>query len=163
MPVYAPLSRFRGAFVTRNLTDGSSAQGISSGTQVGLTFDQVIYDTDGFFNLGADNAFFTAPYDGIYLVGASVEWEYNPTGFRMLVCSIRLDGWSIMDVRPSTTTSTWTTNQSVSGLMHLTKGKQVHASVWQDSGSTRQILVDGTVYDGSKQSPAFWVAYLGQL
>ena len=68
----------------------TAGQVIANGTQTTLTFDNEIYDTDGYHDNTTNNSRLTVPagLTGMYYVRGRVNFDSNATGARYLIISI---------------------------------------------------------------------------
>jgi hypothetical protein len=128
---------------------------VSHDTEVFMSFDQERYDTANLHDPGNPNAL-TAPIDGTYLVTASINWANNAQGGVRLISVQRSNADYIAhDVVPGTNPAAGGTVQTTSALVRLGAGNSVFLSVFQNSGSTVNVI------DVDESSPEFamtWVA-----
>lgn len=146
------LAAFAGARVTR-----AGAQTISNATQTSLTFDTEKFDTDGYHSNVTNNTRLTIPagLGGTYLIGGSVSWIGNATGFRALW--IEVNGDSARNIcgdiyEPEAATAI---NQVVTTLYQLAAGDYVELRVFQNSTGNLDDIVD------EEAAPIFWIAKVG--
>jgi hypothetical protein len=137
----------------------SSAIKLPSDQQVVFSWDTLVHDTGGFWNLRENKFDLTVPVSGFYMTGMGVTWEGTASGWRQIMISIPLDEWSLVDYRDAVTPNDM--QHSLSGLVYLTAGKRLHASGWQASGRKLKNLTSGRTYDGAQFSPSFWIARVG--
>lgn len=96
-----------------------------------LHADQEIFDTGGLHDPSSTDEL-TAPVAGVYVVSATVEWEANATGYRVI--SVFGSGLPIATVGGPALPSPALTTQSVTGIDRLAKGEVVRVEGHQHSG-----------------------------
>lgn len=112
--------------------------GIVTSTLTALTFDSERFDTDSYHESVTHPTRLTAPATGYYLIGASILWDSNTTGVRIL--DVRINGTTrIADTSIQATGGS--PAQSIATLYALTSGDYVEIMVFQTSGGNRTISV----------------------
>jgi hypothetical protein len=111
----------------------------------------VVYNSDAFDTLGmhpenvAGDSRFTVILDGIYVIQASVKWEFNLTGNRRL--KIRRNGQEIVASQEIKPNSGWPVTHILSTVVRLSAGDFVEAVVHQTSGDDLDVtLGNGTEF-----------------
>jgi hypothetical protein len=115
----------------------STPESIPNTTVTALTFNTNYFDNDflhtSFLVGGNPNPErFYAPVLGTYLVSATVDWAQNTTGQRSL--GIESDTGTSVTVEDVPATNAQPI-ESVTGVVHLTKGEYVFATADQNSGA----------------------------
>lgn len=133
-------------------------QAITTGTETTVSFSNIIYDTDHFWN--ADSTAIEFPEDGLYQIEALFRVDTTSFGTKIIGKLLRVDrgfelgttpsltwGHSILDykaIQPSTDADlTWIT---LTGMCYGYKGMRVRATITHDKGSDLNIVNDGTGY-----------------
>ena len=104
-----------------------------------------IYNSDTFDTVGmhpenaAGDSRFTVPLDGIYVIQASVKWEFNLTGNRRL--KIRRNGQEILASQEIKPNSGWPVTHILSTVERLSAGDFVEAVVHQTSGGDLDVTL----------------------
>lgn len=122
----------------------TTPQSVPDSTATALIFDAAPYDTDGFFGVFHDRL--TAPVAGVYAITASVEWEVDPTGFRLVTlckngtnCVTSTNSNDLAKSYVPAVSGNFTAN-SVSTQAKLSAGDFVGAWVFQNSGNPRNVV-----------------------
>lgn len=125
---------------------------ISNATNTALTFDSERFDNGGFHSTVTNTGRLTAPFAGVYLIGAHIAWEPNATGQRLL--TLRVNGGTTF---ASTQNSGATANDtsSVAAAYALAATDYVEVVVFQDSGSAKNVNTVSAI------SPEFWISFMG--
>lgn len=131
-------------------------QSISSGGSGDLiTFDAQRYDTDDFWDAGSPTKL-TCPKDGVYHIGASI---YMATGTfsttEQVQVSIKLNGTTTIAAHIRAMTNGLNESFPLSCDYELAEGDYVEVEVFQNSGSSKNVLVSGAM------SPEFWMHLVG--
>lgn len=123
------------------------SQTIQADTPTNLSFDNVVYDTDGLFN-GDQPTTFTIRRSGFYIIGASIDWAASGTSDARKV-SILLNGTQ-MASQSELSLATDDTLMTISTSAFLKCGDKVQLQVSQGStGSLSLVTTAGP--------PTFWV------
>jgi len=114
----------------------STAQSVANATTVFLSFDTERYDTASIHDNVTNNSRLTAPVTGIYALSASILWEANATGNRLL--HLRKNGTTdlVFEADPAATVAD---GETVTTVVRLAAGDYVQAGVSQDSGGSVNI------------------------
>jgi hypothetical protein len=119
-----------------------SPQSISNNTFTSLCFDTAVFDNDNVWGGGTTcgatgpRTKLIAPIAGVYEINASVQWDNNSTGVRMLRITKNASSDLVTDQR---TAAAFTAN-STSTLAKLAAGDFVQAIVLQNSGGALSAL-----------------------
>ena len=122
-----------GAKVTRM----SSDQTIANNTDTAVSFDTEEYDDGGFFDSGSPTKF-TITESGIYLFGASVQYDINTSGIRNIQLTKNASTWIAKNTISVATGGGG--NMSITSLVSLAAGDYVTTVVNQTSGGNLAIL-----------------------
>lgn len=128
---------------------------ISDNTETDLTFNSERYDTASYHSTSASTERLTAPVAGYYRMGASVGWDTNASGTRIL--GIRYNGtgnYIVIDHRDAST-GTLQTRQSVNCEYHLAAGEYVTVTVYHVGSSASR-----TVSNEFLSSPEAWMSLI---
>lgn len=131
----------------------SGAISVANNTLVALTFDSERFDTDTNHSTVTNTGRITFTTAGKYLVGAHVKFATNATGRRLL--RLRLNGSTILadvEIQAVTVAST-ATKLHVSTLYNFAAADYVEVCVFQDSGSSLDVQVEGNT------SPEAWATF----
>jgi hypothetical protein len=128
-------------------------QSISSVGVTALAFNSERFDNDTIHSTSTNNTRLTCKTAGKYLIGGSVEWASNATGFRQLL--IRVNGSFYVDVGTVNPISGDTTKQGVKTLYQLAVNDYVELLVFQTSGGSLNVNSVGAY------SPEFWMVKAG--
>jgi hypothetical protein len=124
----------------------TGAQGIGNNTFTPLCFDTTVFDNDNVWGAGltcgatGSRTKLIAPVAGVYEVNASVQWDNNSTGVRVLRITKNASSDLVTDQR---TAAAFTAN-STSTLTKLAAGDFVQALVLQNSGGSLDALGSST-------------------
>lgn len=128
---------------------------ISNITFTALTFNTERYDTAGLHSTSVNTSRLTAPVPGVYLIAAQVVWDTGTTGQRYL--DLLLNGATriaAVDAGVSVSAGLYPA-MAISTVYRLAAGDYVEARVYQGSGGSLAVLVDGAY------SPEFMMHLLG--
>jgi hypothetical protein len=123
----------------------TSPQGISDNTFTSLCFDTAVFDNDnvwggdpgpGTCGASGSKTKLIAPVAGVYEVNASVQWDTNSTGARVL----RIQKNASTDLVTDQRTAIGFTANSASTMVKLAAGDFVQALVLQNSGGSLNAL-----------------------
>jgi hypothetical protein len=118
-----------------------------------LTFDSERFDNGGLHSTASNTSRLTAPVAGLYLVGASVRWAANATGYRHINLVVNGAGASIArQLGPAA--SGIVTYQTVETIYELAANDYVEVQVQQNSGGNLNIEANAS------SSPEFWMRRL---
>lgn len=124
----------------------SANQSISDSTYTAATFDLELFDTDAFHDNVTNNARITIPSGkaGKYLLVATADITANSTGIR------QVGFWKNGTIQRSqvavSATSAGESKITVSGIFDLAVSDYVEFRVYQNSGASRNLLTDSTVF-----------------
>jgi hypothetical protein len=118
-----------------------------------LTFDSENYDTGNFHSTTTNTGRLTAPVPGLYLIGASVEFASNATGYREL--DLRVNGSTFIAADRMPAASGGAHIMSTQRVYQLDAGDYVETGVIQVSGGALNVVRQ------SAWSPEFWIVRLG--
>lgn len=107
----------------------ASNQTIANSTDVEIVYDTVLFDTDSYFSSGH----FVAPFTGYFHVDASVIWDTNSGGVRILYFIV--NGTTATRIAGSLISGATNACQTVSTVLHLTAGDTVAVHV-NNTGSS---------------------------
>lgn len=130
-----------GNFIGCRATKTGSNQSISNNTYTLVTFNAETYDTDGFHSTSTNTERMTIPAGlaGYYEVTASVGFDTNTTGRRLL--QIRKNGTAIALTEVSSATSTNYPAFNASIVVNLAVGDYVDFEAYQTSGASLDVLL----------------------
>lgn len=142
-------SAFSGAVLTK-----SSTQSIGTATATAISFDGEVYDTDDYHSNVTNTTRLTAPADGYYLVGGSVEMS-ELSDLNYVILRIRKNGSdNDGDGRSRHTVSTTGTSgylsPNISRVVNLNEGEYVELLVEHNYGSARDAR-------SSSNGTSFWI------
>jgi hypothetical protein len=124
----------------------SANQTINDSTYTAATFDLELFDTDSFHDNVTNNARITIPAGraGKYLLVATADITANSTGIR------QVGFWKNATIQRSqvavSATSAGESKITVSGIFDLAVSDYVEFRVYQNSGASRNLLTDSTVF-----------------
>jgi hypothetical protein len=124
---------------------------IATATNVNLTFNTERYDTDSIHSTVSNTSRLTANTAGIYLISAAISWENDVNGSRQM--GLYLNGSTQCAI--SRVCADDPVRHTVSTIYELSVGDYFEVRVYQDSGSTLNVLVAGNY------SPEFMMQRLG--
>lgn len=128
---------------------------ISTGTFTALTFNSERYDNGDLHSTSSNTGRLTAPVTGLYLIGASVEWDGNTTGDRFATILLN-GGTTIARVSQRANAGAGnTTGQEPVCPYYLVAGDYVEVVVIHDAGVSLNVLATASY------SPEFWMARIG--
>jgi hypothetical protein len=133
----------------------NAIQTIPSGSGTALTLGLEDFDTQNLHDNANNNNRLTAPITGLYHITASVRWEANTAGRRVLFINHNAAGTIARDAVSPNNTSMFGPEQDADTLFRLSAGDSVEVGVFQDSGGTLD------VEPAQLSSPVFamtWVA-----
>lgn len=137
--------------------DRSSDQTISNTTHTAVQWNSETFDTVGGHDTVTNNSRYTAQYDGIYMLSASIPWTAHANACKYEMYFKRSDGIEYNGNSIQKSTSSHTLVTSSSRLMALTTGEYVEVWVWQDSGGNRTIE---SSFHGGPKFDIRWVSTL---
>jgi hypothetical protein len=114
----------------------NSNQTIANNTDTSMSFDTEEYDDGNFFGLNSPTKF-TITETGVYLFGASVQYDINATGIRNIQLTKNANTWI---AKNTITPPSGLGNMSITSLVSLTAGDYVMATVNQTSGGNLVLL-----------------------
>jgi DNA-binding beta-propeller fold protein YncE len=139
---YAPAGNWHGARVIKTTT-----QTLANNVEVAITFDNEIYDTDGYHDNTTNNTRCTVPtgLGGIYLVTGYITYDSNATGARYVVLTKNggIDAYSVIDASGSGETM-FVTSQ----IIALAAGDFIELKGIQTSGGNLGIKGGQVFYSG---------------
>lgn len=133
--------------------NSAAITGIVTATVTPLTFDTERFNNGALHSTSANTGRLTAPIDGLYLIGAQIQWESNATGNRLLRLMLNGASQLVRDERAAVNGDV--TDQEVTTLYQMQAGDYVTVEVVQSSGANRQINA------APASSPEFWMVRLG--
>jgi hypothetical protein len=141
-------------FVGCKLTK-TAAQTISNNSATALTWDNEIFDTDGFHDNATNNTRITIPTgkDGKYLVLIQNRWDTNATGTREHLV-YKNGGSAEYQLVTMTAASAGRTRYTASVILSLVAGDYLESMAYQTSGGNLAV-------DYTEQTMSFSVQYLG--
>jgi hypothetical protein len=125
----------------------------TSGLRQWLTFDSENYDEGDFHSSTTNTGRLTAPVPGLYLIGASVEFASNATGYREL--DLRVNGSTFIAADRAPAASGGAHIMSVQRVYRLDADDYVEVGVIQVSGGALNVVRQ------SAWSPEFTIVRLG--
>lgn len=129
---------------------------INSATGTALLFDTEEYDTDNIHSVVSNKSRFTAPSDGVYLIGASVQWHTGAGTDRYLWISKNGSSERIaVDHRGPVTE----TESTIAAILELVATDYVEFFVYQNTGGALNVDTVGTTKD--QRRPMAYMARLG--
>ena len=137
-------ARERGG-LARSRIYNSGDQSFSSGAATTIAFNSNYTNTPSTISSASG---FTAPWAGVYLIGANVRWASNATGQRVLYIVV---GGTIIAIASQNAVSGGPTDQAIATVYPLTAGATVILQGFQDSGGALSVLA------GGNYSPEFWI------
>jgi hypothetical protein len=139
---------------------GARVNGPTQTTLAGSTwefgFNEVLWDTDGYFSLGTDSITCVVPLDGVYLIGFTVTWNgllnYVGTAYCRLRLSFPLSSDREADMR-----------EMPSGDVSLYPVQSVIAEVKLNAGDQVNFIGDASPAFGTSQqgTPFAWIEFRG--
>jgi hypothetical protein len=130
------------------LTDADGNINVNNSASTVVPFESKNFDIGNIHNPAINNTRLVASIDGIYHISAMVTWLSNSNGIRQI--SIRRNNVVRMG---DTRTAAGITSQSLSGMLQLNKDDFVDLLVFQDSGTTLQLISGAPI-----KFEMFWVA-----
>lgn len=122
----------------------SALQTISNNVNTPVVFDLHFSEFgETIHDIVTNNTRFYAPKSGLYLFQSNIRWDNNSTGERAIIINkngagtITSDNIIIEDVRDASGYS----NQAISCATYLNIGEYVELFVYQNSGSSRQLII----------------------
>lgn len=116
-----------------------------------LTFDSERFDTDDMHSLTTNTGRLTCNDAGDYIIGASIIWAANATGFRTLRLELNSSTLIVGTAVQAVTTAAVVTRQSVCTLYRLVVGDYILVRVSQNSGGALNVTSVGDT------SPEFYM------
>lgn len=136
----------------------SATQSVGSGTNTAITFDGEVVDTDNYHNNTTNNARLTAPADGYYLAGGSVEVG-DLTDQKYFNIAVRKNGVTAEDGAGRTYPHQSAAAAAIFGtsfmrLLNMSKNDYVELMLFHDKGSTVTVK-------NSQNGTSFWIIKVG--
>lgn len=119
-------------------THRTSDQVIANTTVTPLQWQTEDYDTDAMLDLVSDNTRVTCKTAGIYLLTASLYWQGNSNGYRMVNFVHSAGQWTGTAGYPAVNGNT--TRQNISATYNLAVNDYLTVSVLQTSGGNLNVL-----------------------
>lgn len=126
---------------------------ISDSTNTYLTFDTENIDTDAMHSTSANTSRITINKAGKYLVGATIRWASNATGYRQAF--LQINRTTNIDVRIQTPVTGQVTNMGISTIYQFAAADYIEVGVFQTSGGNLNVGTSANV------APAFWATWIG--
>lgn len=130
------------------MLDRSTDQTIATSTHTAVQWNTETYDTANGHDTVTNNSRYTAQYDGIYALTASVPFANNSTSYKMELYFKRSDGVEYNGQSQTKTTSDTTQCLSSSTQMGLLTGEYAEVWVWHNRGSN--LAIDSAFHGGPK-------------
>lgn len=133
----------------------SVVQSIANATETNLSFDTVLYDTDGFYSAAAPTRL-TIPVgkDGRYLAGTSLEFASNAVGRRLYI--LYLNGTEPIAVSQTSAVSAGDSEGCLTAVWNAAAGDFITSRVLQSSGAALNVQA----YASNPQIPTLWLERL---
>jgi hypothetical protein len=134
----------------------TTIQNVPSSTPTVLSFDAELFDTASMHSTSSSTDALTAPVDGIYEVGAWLQWGFGgtiddpPASLSAII--VASNGSRVAD--SETISQTTNTVQNLSGLLKLSAGETVTLQVFNANSTA------GSVF-GNNGRPALSMAWIG--
>lgn len=121
-----------------------SNQSISNNTSTGVAFDNEVSDTNAFHDNATNNTRLTIPSDGNYIIGATVLFDVNTTGYREV--KIRKGGLvNHFAISRTQSHATEYTTINLSGLAtNCSAGDYFEIMALQNSGGSLNLIAAGS-------------------
>lgn len=133
----------------------SGSQSINNTTLTALTFDSELYDDDTMHSTVSNTSRITMTTAGRYHVGATVTFDANATGSRIVLLRLNGTTYFAKDRHMTVTTGSTTTSATVSSDYNFSATDYVEVIVYQDSGGALNVLNSGADVTG------FWAHRIG--
>ena len=130
----------------------SANQSLTSGVAAVLAFGAERYDTDTLHDTAVNNSRITMVTPGKYRFGASVEYEANATGVRLV--HVLLNGTTAIATETEAAAGAAASRLTISGEYAFAAGDYLQLQVYQDSGGALSVVSAGNY------SPEFWVEWV---
>lgn len=131
----------------------SGALSINNATPTVTTFDSERWDNGDLHSTSANTGRLTAPVTGLYVVGASVSFASNGTGYREV--RLRLNGTTSIAIDTRAAITGQPTRVVISTEYRLAAGDYVEVVVEQTSGGALNVEASGN------WSPEAWAHRIG--
>lgn len=130
----------------------NAAISINNTTLTALTFNSERYDDpiNAMHSVSSNTGRITVVVPGVYTIGASIAWDSNATGDRLI--GIQLNGSTILDQRRQATTTT--SEQGVNTQYRLVATDFLEVVVRQSSGGALNVSAS------ANYSPEFYATWL---
>lgn len=149
---YATLTNIKKEVGARVYHDAN--QSIPDNSVTELAFNSEVFDNDGIHNNSVNNERLICQTDGVYIIGANVDWAPNANDRRVIL--IYLDGATLIgSVNMPTLGAVPSCRQSIVTVYPMVAGQYVSVSVYQNTGGALNITAT-TAF-----SPSFWMYRLG--
>ena len=126
---------------------------VANSTGQALTFNSERFDTDTMHSTSVNTSRITFTTAGTYLVGGSLQWDTNTTGYRSV--SLRLNGATPISNVSSATRADGFLDQSISSLYAFAAADYLELVVIQTSGGALNVPAAG---NNSPEFYAVWVS-----
>ena len=135
----------------------SGSQSFSSGAGVNATFDEELFDTDGYHNTSTNTDRITIPSGkaGYYLIFGRATWSYSSTGQRIGTIRKNVASTQLAQETQINMTSSYFTSLTVQIVANLAVGDYVVFENYQDGTGSLDLL------GGSQLWTTFTAIYLG--
>lgn len=130
----------------------SGALSVNNTTLTALTFNSERHDPDAMHSTSSNTSRITIPEDGLYVVGAGVQWDSNSTGYRYI--GIFLNGGATQLVGHRQPAHSFN-EMVVETVYKFVAGDYIEVKAEQSSGGALNVAASGN------QSPEFWAHRLG--
>lgn len=132
----------------------NAAISVANATLQALTFNSERFDSGGMHSTTGNTSRLTVPITGLYLIGATLGWDANATGYRGL--HFRINGATYIATNmTASVTAARPVFHATTTLYQLAASEYVEAVVEQGSGGALNVQASGNY------SPEFWMVRLG--
>lgn len=131
----------------------AALQSIPNNTVTAITFDTERFDTDTMHDTVTNNSRITFTTAGIYMVGGTLRYQSNATGYRNIVIRLNNGNNIAEDLKPIV--AAIVTISSIATLYQFIAGDYVELCAEQTSGGALN------VEKVNPDSPEFWATWVG--
>lgn len=128
---------------------------VADATLTAVTFDRVVTGNESFYNSSTPSRIsFSSP--GTYLVGATVQWTTNGTGYRQMHIARNGDTTNRIVHSLVTSSSSGSVTNNASGIYTFSAGDYIELYVYQNSGGALNAQTSFPRGPNSVEYPNFW-------
>lgn len=132
---------------------------VPSATFLPVPFDGEVYDTDNLHSLTGDTTRLTAPVTGVYAISGHVNWASSATGDRWLLLQVNGGPDLAVEIRDAAASDFGLgTGMTASTVARLSAGDYLQLEVYQNSGTSQNVLAGGMT---TPFSPVLSMAWIG--